>query len=112
MNGIEYQGEESNSLVDFLHSVIGIAHNESIECSIKDPSSVATDRIQDVVDDEEVQKLYDAFIINDEPSMGAENGEESDNGTNEKQELAIKKFKTAFNEFKLPFSNNSHCKTA
>ena len=42
--------------------------------------------------------------------MGAENGEESDNGTNGKQELAIKNLQTAFNKLKLAFSNNSHYK--
>ena len=51
LNGMEYQGEESNSLVDFLHSVIDIADGKSIECSIQHLSSVATNRIQDVVDD-------------------------------------------------------------
>lgn len=75
--------------MDFIQSFIDIENNQLIESARQENSLIVTDRIPDVVHDEEFQKLYDEFIMNNNKNHYSADRNSDEGALKEKQAIVV-----------------------
>lgn len=98
-NGVKHLNEIGSPLIDFVQPFIFIENNQSIESAILQTSLIVTDRTQDVVDDEEVQRLYDEIIVNNDKNHDSADRNVDEDPLKEKLASAVQNFMKALIEF-------------